>query len=385
MPLSTEDNLRLNVMLANKVDAVRIDEGRMLVYGLAADNEMQVQLNPNCRDELYIKQVRELLSGHVLGSPGGYPVFLKRWTRMGQMKDDSLADLLKLGEPEAVMAVVCAQGLTDELARLAWWAAPEAEHARRMLESEYVVKGSMGVELSDFLIEFLPFEEDPHAIVRSVRLVLQGNLISDETRGKLWARGMKKNVYRIGFLEACPDELPEPVPAREDADTYQSQLQALADKGNALAAHLKKILSSEGQSFIHTGTMILKKPTNQESVCALLNAVGKYFDHEYEPVSDDNGETVSNAMAEQDIMVLLENARQAVAIPGSEQQAILEVFPELKAELVALLTLASVTDAIATPVFARTDAVGSVMRKKLVPVTEPLFEQFSNLGQVRGK
>jgi len=381
MPLSTEDNLRLNVMLANKVDAVRINEGRMLVYGLAADNEMQVQLNPNCRDELYIKQVRELLSGHVLGSPGGYPVFLKRWTRMGQMKDDSLADLLKLGEPEAVMAVVCAQGLTDELARLAWWAAPEAEHARRMLESAHVVNGTMGVELADFLIEFLPFEEDPHAIVRSVRLVLQSDLISDEAREKLWARGLKKNVYRIGFLEACPDELPESVPARADIEQYQSQLKLLADKGNALAAHLMKIFSSEGQSFIHTGAMILKKPTNQEAVCALLNAVGRYFDHEYEPVIDELGETASNAMAEQDINVLLENARQEVARPGSELQAILDLFPELEAELVAVIALASVTDAVATPVFARTDAVGSVMRKKLAPVTAPLFEQFSCLSQ----
>jgi len=379
MPLSTEDNLRLNVMLANKVDAVRIDEGRMLVYGLANGNEMQVQLNPNCKDELYIKQVRELLSGHVLGSPGGYPVFLKRWTRMGQMKDDSLADLLKLGEPEAVMAVVCAQGLTDELARLAWWAAPEAEHARRMLESEYVVNGSMGVELADFLIEFLPFEEDPYAIVRSVRLVLQGNLISDETRNKLWAKGLKKNVYRIGFLEATPDDLPETVPARNDSDTYQSKLQALADQGNALASHMNKILSKQGQSFIHTSAMILKKPTNQESVCALFNALGRYFDHAYEPVKDENGEMVSNAMAEQDVMTLIDNARQAVANPKAELKQLLAEVPELRNESIALLALAAVTDAIATPVFARTDAIGSVMRKKLSPVTDPLFEQLKYL------
>jgi len=382
MPLSTEDNLRLNVMLANKVDAVRIDEGRMLVYGLADGNEMQVQLNPNCRDELYIKQVRELLSGHVLGSPGGYPVFLKRWTRMGQMKDDSLADLLKLGEPEAVMAVVCAQGLTDELARLAWWAAPEAEHARRMLESEHVVNGSMGVELADFLIEFLPFEEDPYAIVRSVRLVLQGELISEEARNKLWAKGLKKNVFRIGFLEACPDELPETVPARSDLDAYRSKLQVLTEQGNALAGHMNKILSKEGQSFIHTSEMILKKPTNQESVCALFNALGRYFDHEYEPVKDENGEMASNAMAEQDVKALIENARQAVANPVLELEQVLSEVPSLHNECIALLTLASVTDAIATPVFARTDAIGSVMRKKLSPVTELLFEQLGHLRQV---
>ena len=49
-------------------------------------------------------------------------MYLQRWTRMGQMRDESLEQLLLLGEPEAVVAVVCAPGLTDELARRAWWA-----------------------------------------------------------------------------------------------------------------------------------------------------------------------------------------------------------------------------------------------------------------------
>jgi len=381
MSLSTEDNLRLNVMLANNVDAVRIDEGRMVVYGIADNNEMQIQLNPNCRDELYIKQVRELLSGHVLGSPGGYPVFLKRWTRMGQMKDESLADLLKLGEPEAIMAVVCAQGLTDELARLAWWAAPEAEYARRMLESELVVNGEMGRVLADFLIEFLPFEEDPYAIVRSVRLVLQGNLISDEVRNILWSRGVKKNVFRIGFLEACPDELPEPTSLRIDAEKHQQHLSELIEQGNRYAIQLDKVLSAAGQSFIATCEMILKKPATQESVCALFNAIGNYFNPDYDPAAQPDREQTSNAMAEQDILVLLEQAKQTTESADNELMALLTALPELRDDIVAMLSLASVTDAIATPVFARTDAIGSVMRKKLTPVTDPLFSQFLTLRQ----
>jgi len=44
-----------------------------------------------------------MLSSHVLGSPGGYPVFLQRWTRMGQTRDTQLDKLLLLGEPEAVV------------------------------------------------------------------------------------------------------------------------------------------------------------------------------------------------------------------------------------------------------------------------------------------
>lgn len=366
MPLSTEDNLRLNVMLASQVDAVRIDEGRMIVYGLTANNEAEIKLNPNCKDEQYIRQVRELLSGHVLGSPGGYPVYLKRWTRMGQMKDESLSDLLKLGEPEAIMAVVCAPGLTNELARLAWWAAPEAEHARRMLENRLIVQGSMGKELADFLIEFLPFEEDPYAIVRSVRLVLQADLVDEQTRKALWDRGKKKNVFRIGFLEASAGNLPESLPAREDAEQYAAQLQALAGAGNKLAARLQRTLSAEGQSFLDTAEAILRKPSNQEVVCALMNAVGNYFSDQQLP-----------EQGQQDIEVLLAEAESACT--EDEAAAVIAALPALRAEIVAVQTLARLTDEICTPVFARTDAMGTVMRKKLEPVTTPVFRQFAIL------
>lgn len=368
MPLSAEDQLRLNVLLASGVDAVRIDEGRMTLYGLKQGNEAEIKLNPNCRDEQYLKQVREMLSGSVLGSPGGYPVFLKRWTRMGQMKEDSLADLLKLGEPEAVMAVVCARGLSDELARLAWWAAPEAEHARRMLESEHVVRGSMGKELAEFLVEFLPFEEDPYAITRSVRLVLQGELISDQQRRSIWDKGARKNVFRIGFLQAIPNDLPEQHPARAEHGQHAGTLQALAEQGNRLARLLERVLASPGQTFITVSEQILKKPANQEVVTALLDAIGDYFRSAWQ------GE-----WKEQDIHHLVERAHAQCAEPHEELSAVLAVVPGLQNELRAMLMLAQLTEAVAIPVFARTDAIGTVMRKKLDPITTPIFEQFNIL------
>jgi hypothetical protein len=56
---------------------------------------------------------------------------------MGQMRDESLEQLLMLGEPEAVVAAVGSPGLTEELARRAWWAMEDAENARRMLENPH--------------------------------------------------------------------------------------------------------------------------------------------------------------------------------------------------------------------------------------------------------
>src|SRR3972149_12136352 len=101
MELSSEDLLRLNVLLANDIEAIRIDEQTMTVYGLARGNEARVPLSPNCRPEKYLRLVREMLSSHVLGSPGGYPGFLHRWPRMGQGRETQLGKLLLLGGPQA--------------------------------------------------------------------------------------------------------------------------------------------------------------------------------------------------------------------------------------------------------------------------------------------
>ena len=107
MDLSPEDSLRLNVLLTQGLQAVRIDESRMLVYALTERGEARVGLNPNCRNEQYIRNVKALLSSHSLGSPGGCPVYLNRWTLMWQARDDSLEQLLvpTIGYPNAAAAL----------------------------------------------------------------------------------------------------------------------------------------------------------------------------------------------------------------------------------------------------------------------------------------
>ena len=199
MELSSEDNFRLNVLLANKPKAIRIDESRLIVYGLSDKGEAKVTLNPTGRAERYIRAVKELISGHVLGSPGGYPVYLRRWTRMGQMRDESLEQLLLLGEPEAVVAAVGSPGLTEELARRAWWAMENADNARRMLENPAVVVSDLGAVLVDYLLEYLPFETETDKMTASVRLILGSGLIDDARRAELWQKAARKHAYLLGF------------------------------------------------------------------------------------------------------------------------------------------------------------------------------------------
>lgn len=371
MELSSEDSLRLNVLIAN-AEAVRIDENALVVYGINGEREMKVQLNPNCRTDKYLMAVREMLSSAVLDSPGGYPVFLRRWTRMGQIDSDQLDRLLKLGEPEAVMAVVCSPGLTDELARLAWWSAPYAEYARRMLENHRVVAGEMGKVLAEYLIDHLPFETEHSDMLNTVRLVLQQGLISEEQRRRLWESGRSRATYRIGFLAIEPDNLLEPVGPRWDLAEHNNSLQPLIAAGNRYATMLHKVLDSQGQTFAAVVVEAMRRPADQDVVSALLNAVGRYFS----PIC-------SSRQQWRDMNDIFSHVDALLNSPDVELKALLDAVPVLHADIRAMLVLAHLDESPLIPIFAASDAVGTVMRKKIEPVTTPMLEQFAQLRGLR--
>jgi hypothetical protein len=380
MNLSDQDSLRLNVLLANNVKAIRIDESRMEVFGLTNEGEVKVPLNPNSKHEQYLKRVREMLSGHVMGSPGGYPVFLQRWTRMGQARNENLAELLMLGEPEAVVAVVHAQGLTPDLAERAWWAMPEAENARRMLENKEVVGSELGKELANFLIEYLPFETEPNSIIDSVRLVLQRGLISEQQKQKMWARGARKNIFYVGFLMAIPDDLPEQGSARSDIEKYQQVLSRFSEAGNPVASMLLKVLDASGQSFLQIAAAVLRKPSHQEVVVSLFNTIGQYC-----------SPLLLEEVMSSDIEQMSQKAEQVCQsnYPESGQlakdiQSLIEAIPTLQPEISALLVLAGVSESQLGDTFARTTAIGTLMRRKIEPITTPLSNQLSVLLGITG-
>jgi len=366
LELSSEDTLRLNVLI-NNVEAIRIDERTLTVFGLSARGEAKVQLSPTGRSDQYLRAVREFLSSYALGSPGGYPVHLNRWTRMGQARDANLARLLMLGEPEAIAAVVCAPGLTQEIARRAWWVDPSSENARRMLACEVVVQGEMGRVLADHLIEHLPFESEPHLIIDTVRLVLQPGLIGPEVRQRLWEKGATLNAYRIGFLEAEPDSLPQPIPARADLEPLRATLMNLSTRHDPLAALLLRALDSPGQSFLATCEQVLHKLSSQDAVVALLNVLSRYFVFLREP-----GEPM------QDVATILEQAARTLD-EAPVAREILTAIPELRPELLAMYVLARMDEAVVTPIFAHSSASGSLMRRKIEPVIRAVLTQIAAL------
>ena len=324
--LSLEDSLRLNVLLAGEVLAVRLDEGARTLHALTPKGEARIALNPAGRPDRYFQQVRELLGGHALGSPGGYPVHLRRWTRMGQASEKNLEALLKLGAPEAVMAVAYAPGLTDELARRTWWAAQQLatmDIARAMLAQPAVRAGQMGRVLADHLIDHLPFEEDPIAAMHSVRAVLAAGLLDAAQRDPLWAKGKRRPHYLIGFLESQADELPPEAPRDLPAglpDTPAGRL-------------LGWCCSGVGQSYLKAAELALDRPPAHEAVYLLLDLLGDRF-------------------------------------ADAREVASLSAWP---ADAAALAALAGVSNVTAEPILRQTTAVGPLMRRHLEPVIGPII------------
>ena len=375
MELSSEDTFCLNVMLATGVQAVRIDTSSMTVYGLTEQGAASVKLHPTCRHDQYLKGVRQALAEHALDSPEGYPVYLRRWTRMGQLRDDNLARLLLTGEEEAIVAVVHAPGLTDEIARRAWWAMPTLENARRMLEKEQVAHGTMGRVLADFLVEHLPFEENPAAIMDTVRWLLHYDLVDEAAQITLWNRGREHGAYYLGFLEIRPNRLPKQLTPRTDFAQHSALLAPLTETGNPFALQLMRLLSAPGQSFLAGCEEALQRPGTHEIVSPLLNTIGHYFADLKEYLVP--AESIAN--------LLIEGAQLATGKPDTPPAllALLNTAPHLREDIGAMLILARTHADLALPILRRTTAVNALLCTKLQPVFDPLAQQIQVLRRAK--
>jgi hypothetical protein len=334
--LASEDALRLAVLLAGELHAVRIDEGTLTLHALTPRGEARIALHPDTRAERYLVRVREALAGAVMGSPGGYPVHLRRWTRSGHASPSNLAALLCLAEPEAVTAVSLSAQLTDELARRVWWLQADAPTARAMLAHAAVRRGPMGPVLAAHLLDYLPFEEDPDAAIASIDAVAAAGLLDQAARDKLWRAAQHRPHYLIGWLQHAPQTLP-PEPAR----ALPPAVEAAAAQGDALAALLCECATPGGQAALRAIQLVLDRLPTHQAAYRMLDLIGQRF----------------------------AAARDAVAAG-----------PAVPAHLAeALRTLAATGAPAAEPVLSRTTAVGPLMRRHLAPLLQTIGAQLKAL------
>lgn len=365
MPLSNEDNLRLNVLCAQQVNAIRINESSMLLTAITDRGEARIELRPNSRHEAYLRDVREFLSEKFLGMPGGFPRHLTRWNRMGMGKL-SPQKMLLLGEPEAIVALTYSSELDAQLAAHVWWALQSAEIARNLLRSSSVAESDLGVELAQFLLEFLPFEERPLDVVDSVKLCLQGQLLSKQSKSTLWERAKRKNPYFVGFLLAGPQSIPLDEAAHSSYTDICSLLNVELQKNNQYAVYFTHFLSPDGRKWLKSLSMALLKPAEPDVVIALFIGIDHYIQLGLKP-----SRGVLN------IETALLQARR-MCEPAHADEALSAVSQLLNNrqtdQFRAMLVLAQLGEHTLNRYFGGHDASGTVMRKHL----EPLISQINS-------
>jgi hypothetical protein len=139
--------------------------------------------------------------------------------------------------------------------------------------------------------------------------------------------------------------LPLPLPARADLDLRRVDLEPRLAAGDIAAHALVRVLKAQGQTFLAAVAEILERPETQEVVNRTLNAIGRYF------------------------------ARGAGgdALRASAHPTVANVCQMLEPELEAAACLARVSADQVAVIFARSSAIGSLMRRKIEPVVTPLL------------
>jgi hypothetical protein len=376
--LANQDNLRINVLLAQKPLVIRINESNMTLYALTARGEVSIKLHSTVKDDQYLRWVRELLSMKVTGSPGGYPIFIKRWTRMGHTQN-TLEHMLLLGEPEAIIAAAYAKELSHDIAERIWWACSSTEIARQLLKHNDIVEGALGIELAKFLMEFLPFEERQLDVVDTVRLCLQGNLITQKQRLALWKRAKRKNPYYIGFIHASMDLIPETRPATAHYTDLAQKLAPLLKQNNPYAIMLVYLQSKQGQKWLLTLKYALYKPVDRDVVISLFIAVGESF---HLPWTEFSGvREISYAIHRASDYCQAANTASSIneTIPNEVGELVALLDRQERQLLEASLVLTQLGEDTLIPVFSGNDSVGSVMRRRMLPVTTPILERIDIL------
>jgi hypothetical protein len=157
----------------------------------------------------------------------------------------------------------------------------------------------------------------------------------------------------VAFLEMAAGNLPLPRPAHPDHEAIRA---ALADRivaGQPAALALERGLSAQGQTFLAAAAEILDRPETQEVVSRTLNAIGRYFSG---------------------------NEAWPTVVDSPVRDACQSFSPRLE----AAARLAEVGDALVKPIFTRSTAIGSLMRRKIEPVVTPILNDIRVAGGERG-
>ncbi|HCK77036.1 MAG TPA: hypothetical protein DHW07_07810, partial [Gammaproteobacteria bacterium] len=242
---------------------------------------------------------------------------------------------------------------------------PTVEVARLMLSHPAVANGSLGPILGRFLLDHLPFETASRPIIDTVKLLLHSRLLNEQEIGRLWARAQNQVAWLVGFLSAGPQYLN--VPYETEPESHAS----LFVESSPIEALLTRTGSVRDRHFLHFVESALKQAIDMDTVVDTLNALGDY----YKPLR-----------GEEELPRSADALRRAVGtISGLSTEAFAQDHAggrnhtRLHKQRAALITLSLCGEPLVAPFFAKSDAVGSLMRRKLEPVISPVFSALDTL------
>ncbi len=211
----------------------------------------------------------------------------------------------------------------------------------------------------------------------TVSLLLQRGVLSEDNRLLLWEKASLKSAYYPGFLITAADDLPHKVDKHESYADLSLHLAELIEQGNSVAQCYLWCHSENGQSFFHIIKLALKRPSQQDVVVTLFNAIGQKFDSLGLSRSFRSIEDLQMFNSE----VFDGDSSEEFSHLTDEVREINTLFPDSKDRVLAMLGLAQMSETLLDPLFGGAECPGSVMRKRIKPVSEPLLGMVAKLEE----
>ena len=160
-------------------------------------------------------------------------------------------------------------------------------------------------------------------------------------------------------------------------EELSQQLDSAISDGNKAAEFYLWIHGNNGRAFLQTIRLALKRPSQQDVVVSLFNAIGFHFaelglTRRFRTIEDlqSFNAGICNGDCEKTCQQL-----------STEIEWILRHVPESEGRIHALLGLAQLSEVLLDPIFGGSDCLGSVLRNRIKPVSEPLLEMVSRLEE----
>jgi hypothetical protein len=124
------------------------------------------------------------------------------------------------------------------------------------------------------------------------------------------------------------------------------------------------LFSPSGQTLLDIMGIVLRKPNDQDVAVELFNTMGEIFALE-QPVPR-NWRDINE----------LNNSVEKI-ITAVQFQDIIEIWPQAQRYIYAILYLSMLSETLLDPIFGVTDSIGSVMRKRIKHLTDPILDQLT--------